>query len=53
MCGITGIVNFDLEPVSPVQLKAMTDALIHRGPDGEGQYMKGSCRIRTSSFSDY
>lgn len=39
MCGITGVVNFDLEPVSPVQLKAMTDAIAHRGPDGEGHYI--------------
>ena len=36
-----GIVNFDLEPVSPVQLKAMTDATYPSGPDGEGQYVEG------------
>lgn len=36
MCGITGIVNLSGEPVSPVLLKHMTDAIAHRGPDGEG-----------------
>ncbi|MCC5635726.1 asparagine synthase (glutamine-hydrolyzing) [Nostoc sp. CHAB 5844] len=38
MCGITGILNLDGDPVSPVILKKMTDAIAHRGPDGEGQY---------------
>ncbi|MBE9207143.1 asparagine synthase (glutamine-hydrolyzing) [Nostoc sp. LEGE 06077] len=39
MCGITGILNLDGDPVSPVILKKMTDAIAHRGPDGEGQYI--------------
>lgn len=38
MCGITGIFNLNGEPVSPVILRNMTDALAHRGPDGEGFY---------------
>ena len=41
MCGIAGIYNFDGAPASPVTLKAMTDALAHRGPDGEGQFTDG------------
>jgi len=28
-------------PVSAVRLKAMTDAIAHRGPDGEGQFIDG------------
>ncbi len=36
MCGIAGIFNLNGEPVSPVLLRSMTDALAHRGPDGEG-----------------
>lgn len=36
MCGITGIFNLNGEPVSPVILRKMTDAIRHRGPDGEG-----------------
>jgi len=41
MCGITGIFNLDEEPVSPVFLRRMTDAIAHRGPDGEGFYNDG------------
>ncbi len=39
MCGIAGIFNLNGEPVSPVFLRRMTDALAHRGPDGEGYYI--------------
>lgn len=38
MCGIAGIFNLNGEPVSPVILRKMTDAIAHRGPDGEGFY---------------
>src|SRR5437879_5667847 len=38
MCGITGIFNLNGELVSPVILRKMTDAIAHRGPDGEGFY---------------
>lgn len=41
MCGITGIFNRNGEPVSPVILRKMTDAIAHRGPDGEGFYNDG------------
>lgn len=41
MCGIAGILNFDRAPVSPVILRRMTDAIAHRGPDGEGHYIDG------------
>lgn len=39
MCGIAGIIRFDRQPVAHNQIKAMTDRLIHRGPDGDGQYI--------------
>lgn len=42
MCGIAGILHLGGQPASPVVLKAMTDAIAHRGPDGEGQYVDGS-----------
>ena len=42
MCGITGIVNLNGMPAEHAVLKRMTDAIIHRGPDGEGQYVDGS-----------
>jgi asparagine synthase (glutamine-hydrolysing) len=38
MCGIAGIFNLNGEPISPVLLRRMTDAIAHRGPDGEGFY---------------
>ena len=38
MCGICGVVNFDGSPVDPRILRRMTDAIAHRGPDGEGWY---------------
>ena len=41
MCGITGLINLKGDPVSPVILKKMTDAIAHRGPDGEGQWIEG------------
>lgn len=42
MCGITGRIHLDGSPVSPVVLRKMTDAIIHRGPDGEGQWIEGN-----------
>ena len=36
MCGIAGYIASQLADQTP--LKKMTDAIIHRGPDGEGQY---------------
>ena len=38
MCGIAGIFNLDGSPISKNILKNMTDAIAHRGPDGEGHY---------------
>jgi asparagine synthase (glutamine-hydrolysing) len=40
MCGITGIISLNKEPISPVKLKCMTDVLAHRGPDGEGHFIE-------------
>lgn len=42
MCGLAGLLHLDGAPVSPVVLKAMTDAIAHRGPDGEGQWIEGN-----------
>jgi asparagine synthase (glutamine-hydrolysing) len=42
MCGIAGILNLDGEPVSPVVLRGMSEALRHRGPNGEGHYSDGA-----------
>ena len=40
MCGIVGFINLDRSPASSDLLKNMTDALAHRGPDGEGQWVE-------------
>ncbi len=42
MCGIVGILNLDGAPASPDVLQRMTDALRHRGPDGEGRFLDGA-----------
>ncbi len=39
MCGIAGTFNLGGSPVSNFTLKAMTEALGHRGPDGEGFFV--------------
>ena len=42
MCGICGKLNFDRQkPVDQALLRQMMDILIHRGPDGSGQYLSG------------
>jgi asparagine synthase (glutamine-hydrolysing) len=45
MCGVAGVVNLDGAPASPVTVKRMTDAIKHRGPDGEGQWVEGAVGI--------
>ena len=45
MCGITGLIHLDGAPVSPVLLQKMTDAIAHRGPDGEGHWIEGNVGI--------
>ena len=42
MCGITGLINLNGDPVSPIILQRMTDAIAHRGPDGEGHWVEGN-----------
>jgi asparagine synthase (glutamine-hydrolysing) len=41
MCAIAGVLHRDDAPASAVRLKAMTDAMAHRGPDGEDQVVYG------------
>jgi len=40
LCGIVGIVNYSRASVAPPVLQAMTDAIAHRGPDGEGHWIE-------------
>ena len=39
MCGIAGFINNNGMTALKEQVKKMTDTLIHRGPDSEGQYV--------------
>ncbi len=41
MCGVAGYVQLDGAPVSRALLQRMTDAIAHRGPDGEGHWIEG------------
>lgn len=42
MCGIAGLISLDGAPISPIVLQKMTDAIAHRGPDGEGHWFEGN-----------
>jgi asparagine synthase (glutamine-hydrolysing) len=39
MCGIAGIISSNQDLVTTQRLRAMTQSLAHRGPDGEGHYI--------------
>ncbi|MCK5843895.1 MAG: asparagine synthase (glutamine-hydrolyzing) [Victivallales bacterium] len=45
MCGIAGIFNLDAAPVDESVLRGMRDALVHRGPDGEGLWIDGGAGL--------
>ncbi len=47
MCGISGIISLDKETVSQERLKAMTDVIAYRGPDGDTQWISDT---RTVGF---
>ena len=40
MCGILGVFNLNRSPISLNNLKLMAEKMAHRGPDGEGFYLK-------------
>jgi asparagine synthase (glutamine-hydrolysing) len=43
MCGIAGIVSADpAERIEPATIRRMCDAIVHRGPDDEGIFVKGN-----------
>src|SRR6185312_9110552 len=46
MCGIAGVFHFDQgRKANPNLVKAMTDSLSHRGPDGEGFYINDNLAL--------
>ena len=42
MCGCAGVIDLRGEPVAHETLRRMTDAVAHRGPDGEAHWVDGS-----------
>lgn len=42
MCGIAGILKFNAQSVEAREIKKLTDAIAHRGPDGEGCWINKS-----------
>jgi asparagine synthase (glutamine-hydrolysing) len=42
MCGILGVYNLDGKKVDDEMLRLMGQKIAHRGPDGEGQYLKNN-----------
>jgi len=45
MCGIAGYFLRDTAPADLPTVRAMCDAILHRGPDDDGYYVQGSCAI--------
>lgn len=42
MCGIAGVLDLRGDPVAHETVQRMTDAIAHRGPDGEGHWREGA-----------
>ena len=52
MCGIAGILRLDgPRPDDREVLRAMSESLIHRGPDGEGSFVRGPVRLTMRRLS--
>ena len=45
MCGITGVFHLNNKPIAHQTIKLMTDALAHRGPDGEGIFIEDNVAL--------
>jgi asparagine synthase (glutamine-hydrolysing) len=51
MCGIVGTYNLNGEPFSLNELKKMAQVIEHRGPDGEGYYVKDNIALAHKRLS--
>lgn len=52
MCGIAGILRLDgRRPDDRAALRAMSEALVHRGPDGQGSFIRGPVRLTMRRLS--
>lgn len=45
MCGIAGKISFGKKPIMRSDILAMTKAIAHRGPDGEGVYISPDNKV--------
>ena len=45
MCGFVGVANRTGTPVSAGLLRRMADCIMHRGPDGDGYYVRNKIII--------
>jgi asparagine synthase (glutamine-hydrolysing) len=45
MCGVVGILDVQGRAVDPSWIDSMNDAIVHRGPDDSGSYVKGGIGI--------
>ena len=45
MCGIAGIISVNPNEISTQRLKSMTDAIAHRGPDGDGHWISANGKV--------
>ena len=45
MCGVAGFVDFNGAKIDSSLLKKATDAIFHRGPDGEGHWLEDNIGI--------
>ena len=51
MCGIAGLMRADGAAPDPARLRAMLDAIAHRGPDGEGIYAADAVALGQSRLA--
>ena len=51
MCGICGILDFNGNAIDEGLISVMKDSLAHRGPDGEGIFIKQGSRVRGQGSS--
>lgn len=51
MCGISGILNLNNEPVEEFAVGKMNELIHHRGPDGEGVYTGGNIALGSTRLA--
>jgi len=51
MCGISGIFNFNQEPVDSNKLEKMNELIYHRGPDGQGIFIDNNIGIGSNRLA--